>query len=181
MENSEREQSSIPPQLATPHFDDEATVSARRVVPIPAAKASVRARTFRRAASFVLAAGLVGILIGAAIGYYEQHRLASARIEGQSTQKPTENHSVADQSQIAGRPQLAKADTQSNAATESPRDSVSRPNNVVTDSTNTTSQFRGIHHLTAGIVRSTPRGKETSSAKRGAGRIQEIFAGSPPP
>jgi hypothetical protein len=182
MENSDREQASIPPQLATPHFDDEATViSARRVVPIPAAKASASGRTFRRAAPFVLAAGLVGILIGAAIGYYEQRRLASAGVEGQSAQKPVENQSVADQSQITGRSQSAKADTQSKAATESPGDSLSRPNNVVADSTNTTSQFRRIHHLTAGIVSSTPRRKETSSAKRGAGRIQEIFAGPPPP
>lgn len=184
MENSDEQESSIPEHLLAPHFDDEATLaSARPVVLIATAKASETSRTIRRALPFILVAGLIGILTGGGIGYFEQRRLAGVRIELQSTPKTTEQQSEGKQEQTASQPQSAEPDAQANVS-ETSRDNqtpVSQANNVArtADSANPR-QIQHARHLTVRIIKSARRNKERVNTTRGAGRIQEIFAGSEP-
>jgi hypothetical protein len=158
--------------LPSPRFDDEATlISARRVVPITAARSADRKRILRRALPLIAMAGLVGIVVGLAVGYYTRRRIPEAAM------------------------QRAQTNASAAAAATSPTESPSQLKSEITESAPEVAQTTAGQHPVAGEIgsakaqvrRTFPRvhtrnvfPNQVRNRNRGASHIEEIFAGSNP-
>lgn len=183
----------IPPNLPAPHFDDEATlVSARPVVPIATAKANERSRIIRRVLPFIVIAGVFGILVGGGIGYYEKRDVGARLVNQSSTLKELNRNQSSDERLQTTAEVKSQADP-STPTDEKPKTDANSANNnsSALDINNATSAasagsfthtFRsktGIHPPMPAI-RMTSLKNRRPNTRRGAARIQEIFAGSNP-
>ena len=180
MNDNDLEQTMISSNLPAPHFDDEATLaSAQPVVPIATAKATERSRIVRRALPFVVIAGLAGILIGGGVGYYGKRRIAGD-IANQSPakQESKENQTAPEQQRAGSQAQSQEIDAQPNVAlTSSENKSLASETNTVA---NPASHFKRARRQLIHTLETASSSRRRASTRRGAARIQEIFAGSNP-
>jgi hypothetical protein len=219
MDRTRIEIATIPPELSTPHFDDEATiVSARQVVPIAQAKVAERSRALLSVIPILLGAAVFGALGALGVNYFENHQSGHALVStprseiGQPTnqaptsQPKTETPPLNSETELAGgalapaesaspgsegAPKLNQAEnpiTDPNAAQENveaktgdnkalPSAPAAQPNSGNSPEPGKLIRKRRVHPQTQGTERKTANPDQD---KRGAGRIQEIFAGPPP-
>jgi len=158
-------------ELPSPHFDDEATlVSARPVVPIAAAKRYERKRILRRALPFIAAAGLAGIALGLAVGYYAKRRvnreLPTARVEA-----PVRGETAATTEIAAGKSETAEGTSQNTQAQAA---------EIATSSPELANKKAAARHVFPRFHNRNVILNSVRNTKRGASHIQEIFAGPNP-
>ncbi len=165
-----------------PHFDDEATlVSARPVVPIAAAKANERSRIVRRALPFIIIAGFLGTVIGGGVGFYAKRRIDVTN-KSPAPQASKENE-TRNPREIAAQTQSKQTEAQANVSANSSENRSPATENsdaFAPDSANTTSHFKRTRRQLAHTMATASTNRQGASTKRGAGRIQEIFAGPNP-
>lgn len=208
----------MPPELPTPHFDDEATiVSARQVVPIAQARVVQRSRALLSMIPILLGAAVFGALGALAVNYFENHQRGNALVSAPRSEigQPI-NQAPTSQSQSAtslnsgtelpagalaplqsSSPGSEGAPTQSQAGSQTPDptagqetvDSKAVDNKAVPPAPGVQPKSgsspepgklirkRRVHPQTQGNDRKTDN---PAKDKRGAGRIQEIFAGPNP-
>jgi hypothetical protein len=191
--------------LPEPHFEDESTiVSARQVVPIARARFSDWRRKVLALLPVLLAATLCGALGAMAVNYFERPGASTSAVQSPITetrnQEPKSEVAVASQSDEkddtlptpdASPPSEGSVESSSSQATES------RPENLAA---NRTSDAKSVEALIApkhstsdsdpkklvrrrrvNAAREPQRAPQNEGPKsRGAGRIQDIFAGPNP-
>ena len=158
--------------LPAPHFDDEATlISARRVVPIAAARSAERKRILRRALPLIATAGLAGIVVGLATGSYTRRRIDTEvvreRIEATAGAQPApttaETPAQVKSEIVEGAPDVA----------QSPATQRTAADGLASGKAPVRSIFPRVHSRNVLLNRDRNR-------NRGASHIEEIFAGSNP-
>ena len=198
------------PELATPHFDDEATiVSARQVVPIAEVKLVERKRAALWVSLILLSSAACGALGAIGVNYFAHGRQAAlvsapqkeiARPQITQTPMPKDSDHSAPRSEtavggltaisppepVAARSSTANQPNDSSAAVLSQTSSAQTTGNQTGRITNIASdpgqlvRKRRVHPLTRNEGSSLPQ-RKPAKAERGAGRIQEIFEGQGPP
>ena len=119
--------STNPPELSTPHFDDETTiVTARPVVPIAQARAVERSRMSRLIVIGLLAAGLSGAAGALGIDYYRDYR-GNPRSAGASSQA---NQTQTNQPPASQSPPAASSTPESPANVAASESPLPEPNNT---------------------------------------------------
>jgi len=119
--------STNPPELSTPHFDDETTiVTARPVVPIAQARAVERSRMSRLIVIGLLAAGLSGAAGALGIDYYRDYR-GNPRSAGASSQA---NQTQTNQPPASQPPPPASSSPESPANVATSESPLPEPNNT---------------------------------------------------
>jgi cytoskeletal protein RodZ len=207
-----------PPELPSPHFDDETTiVSARQVVPLAQTRVVEQSRALLSIVPILLAAAVFGALGALGVNYFEHHQRGNAlvsaprsEISQPANQTPTSpTQSEAPLNSATELPAGALAPLESSSPGSAGAPTQSQTESQTTDPTTgqktidskagddkalppTPAQAnsgsspepgklirkRRVHPQTQGNERKTDNpGKD----KRGAGRIQEIFAGPNPP
>ena len=184
MKDFDSDHTAISAHPSAPHFDDEATlVSARPVVPIATAKSSERSRIVRRALPFIVIAGFVGSLIGGGIGYFAKRRSSAYLVnESPTTGESKENQTASEQQRMAPRAPSQEIETEPNASVSSSenKSSTSETDGFVVAASNATSHFKRARRPLIHTVATASSNRRRRSTRRGAARIQEIFAGSSP-
>jgi len=180
MNDNDLEQTIISTDLPTPHFEDEATlVSARPVVPIATAKATERSRIVRRVLPFVIIAGFAGILIGGGVGYYAKRQITGdAANQSPAKQESKENQAAPEQQRAVPQAQSQEIDAQPNVAL-TPSENKSLASETNTEA-NPASHFKRARRQLIHTIETSSSSRRRASTRRGAARIQEIFAGSNP-
>ncbi len=206
MNRTRIEIATTPPELPAPHFDDEATVvSARQVVPIAQAKVVERSRALLSIIPILLAAAVFGALGALGVNYYENHQRGNALVsapkseisqpinqppasqtpagaltplessspgsEGASTQSQTESQTT---DPTAGQ---ATVDSKAGDNKALPPSPAAQPNSGSSPEPGKLIRKRRVHPPVQGNDGKTDN---RTKDKRGAGRIQEIFAGPNP-
>jgi len=182
MKDFDSDHTAISAHPSAPHFDDEATlVSARPVVPIATAKSSERSRIVRRALPFIVIAGFVGSLIGGGIGYYAKRRSSAYLVnESPTTRESKENQTASEQQRMAPRAPSQEIETEPNASVSSSENKSSTSEAVAIAAANAMSHFKRARRPLIHTVATASSNRRRRSTRRGAARIQEIFAGSSP-
>ena len=184
MKDFDSDPTAISVRPPAPHFDDEATlVSARPVVPIATGKSSERSRIVRRALPFIIIAGFVGTLIGGGIGYYAKRRISTNVVNESSTAPESKrNETASEQQRMAPRAQSQQIETESNVSVSSSenKSSTSETDSVAIPTANETSHLKRARRPLIHTVATASSNRPRASTRRGAARIQEIFAGANP-
>ena len=187
----------VPLTLPTPHFDDERTIAtARQVEPIGRAKVTQNWRRLRTLLPLILLATVCGAVGAAAVNYYENRHTVNA------VAQPALNNSVAEPKVEASPIAVAASALPTPSVADKNTEVVEAKNEAVPtdkpETKNVTEPARekpsekpaasqekkaadaDVTKLTRKRRVNSPDQDGTSSNKKGAGRITDIFGGPNP-